>query len=68
MNSDDPPMFGTTLNREYEIAGGLLDLDAAGVAELAVAAVDASFAPEDVKVPLRAEIAAYTGLPPGASG
>ena len=27
VNSDDPPMFGTTLNREYEIAAGLLDLD-----------------------------------------
>ena len=42
VNSDDPPMFGTTLNREYEIAAGLLDLDAGGVADLAVAAVDAS--------------------------
>ena len=35
VNSDDPPMFGTTLNREYEIAAGLLDLDEAGVADLA---------------------------------
>jgi aminodeoxyfutalosine deaminase len=62
VNSDDPPMFGTTLNREYEIAAGLLDLDATGVAELALAAVDASFAPDDVRVPLRAEISAYAGL------
>ena len=60
VNSDDPPMFGTTLNREYEIAAGLLDLDAAGVADLAVAAVDASFAPDDVKAALREEIEAYT--------
>ena len=59
VNSDDPPMFGTTLNREYEIAAGLLDLDEAGVADLAVAAVDASFAPDDVKARLRAEIAAH---------
>ena len=59
VNSDDPPMFGTTLNREYEIAAGLLDLDAAGVADLALAAVDASFAPDDVKASLRAEIRAY---------
>ena len=29
VNSDDPPMFGTTLNREYEIAADLLDLDEA---------------------------------------
>ncbi|WGX95341.1 adenosine deaminase [Nocardioides sp. L-11A] len=59
INSDDPPMFGTTLNQEYEVAAGLLGLDESGLAELAVAGVDASFAPEDVKERLRAEIAAY---------
>jgi len=57
INSDDPPMFGTDLNREYRIAAELLELDEAGVAELAVAAVDASFAPTTVKTALRAEIA-----------
>ncbi|WP_101523894.1 adenosine deaminase [Nocardioides houyundeii] len=56
INSDDPPMFGTTLNREYEIAADLLDLDEAGVAELARAAVLASFAPEDVRARVLAEI------------
>ena len=35
INSDDPPMFGTTLNQEYEVAADLLDLDEAGVADLA---------------------------------
>ncbi|CAM3522811.1 adenosine deaminase [Nocardioides dubius] len=59
INSDDPPMFGTTLNREYEIAAQLLELDAAGVAELAVEAVDASFAPEAVKEDLRLRIDAH---------
>lgn len=59
INSDDPPMFGTTLNREYEIAADLLGLDEAGLADLARAGVDASFAPEDVKARLRKEIAAY---------
>lgn len=39
VNSDDPPMFGTTLNREYEIAAHLLDLDENGVADLARDAV-----------------------------
>ena len=39
INSDDPPMFGTTLNREYAVAAELLDLDEAGVADLAPAAV-----------------------------
>lgn len=59
VNSDDPPMFGTTLDREYEVAAALLDLDEQGVADLAVAAVDASFAPDAVKASVRAEIAAY---------
>lgn len=59
VNSDDPPMFGTSLNREYEIAADLLDLDEAGVADLARTAVRASFAEESVKTRLLAEIDAY---------
>jgi aminodeoxyfutalosine deaminase len=59
VNSDDPPMFGTTLTREYEIAADLLDLDAAGVAALATNAVEASFLPEDDKAALAAEISGY---------
>jgi aminodeoxyfutalosine deaminase len=65
VNSDDPPMFGTTLDREYEIAAGLLDLDATGVADLALAAVDASFAPDDVRARLRAEIAEHAASATG---
>jgi len=56
INSDDPPMFGTTLNQEYAVAADLLDLDEAGVADLARAAVRASFAEEGVKRRLLAEI------------
>jgi aminodeoxyfutalosine deaminase len=59
VNSDDPPMFGTTLNREYEIAADLLGLDRAGVAELARTAVRASFAPDDVRDRVLAEIDEY---------
>ena len=59
VNSDDPPMFGTSLNREYEIAADLLGLDEAGVAELARTAVRASFAEEPMKATLLAEIDAY---------
>ena len=59
INSDAPPMFGTTLNREYEIAADLLGLDEPGLVDLALAGVDASFAPDDVKGRLRAEIASY---------
>ncbi len=59
VNTDDPPMFGTTLNREYEIAAGLLGLDEQGVADLATAAVDQSFAAESVRARIRGEIEAY---------
>lgn len=59
INSDDPPMFGTTLTREYEIAAGLLELDAAGVAELAKTAIDVSFADAAVKTRVREEIDAH---------
>jgi aminodeoxyfutalosine deaminase len=59
VNSDDPPMFNTTLNREYEIAADLLGLDAAGVASLTKNAVHASFMPDADKVVLATEIDAY---------
>ena len=59
VNSDDPPMFGTTLTREYEIAADLLGLDEAGVAQLATNAVRASFLPDDDKAALAGEISAY---------
>ncbi|HEY1135146.1 MAG TPA: adenosine deaminase [Nocardioides sp.] len=63
INSDDPPMFGTTLNREYGIAADLLDLDEAGVADLARTAVRASFADDDVKRRVLGEIDAYVAAP-----
>jgi aminodeoxyfutalosine deaminase len=60
INSDDPPMFGTTLNDEYAIAARLLELDEAGVSDLARAAVRAAFLPEPDKAKLLGEIDAYT--------
>jgi aminodeoxyfutalosine deaminase len=59
INSDDPPMFGTTLEEEYAVAARLLDLDADGVAGLARAAVAASFLAPAGKSALLAEIDAY---------
>lgn len=61
INSDDPPMFGTTLNREYEIAARLLDLDEQGVAALTVDGVAASFLADVDKARLIDEINAYLG-------
>jgi aminodeoxyfutalosine deaminase len=63
INSDDPPMFGTTLNREYQIAADLLGLDEAGTAELARAAVRASYAPEGVRRELLTAIDEYAAAP-----
>jgi aminodeoxyfutalosine deaminase len=59
INSDDPPMFSTTLNDEYLVAAELLDLDETGLAELARAGVRASFLPADRKRALLAEVDGY---------
>jgi aminodeoxyfutalosine deaminase len=67
INSDDPPMFGTSLVREYEVAAGLLGLDEHGVADLARAAVQASWAPEEVRRSLLSEIDAYVASDPVGS-
>jgi aminodeoxyfutalosine deaminase len=61
VNSDDPPMFGTSLEREYAVAADLLGLDAAGVAELARTAVAVSFLDDAGKTGLTDEIDAYLG-------
>jgi aminodeoxyfutalosine deaminase len=60
VNSDDPPMFGTTLEQEYATAARLLGLDRAGVAELARDAVRHSFLDSAGKSALIAEIDDYT--------
>jgi aminodeoxyfutalosine deaminase len=59
INSDDPPMFGTTIEEEYAVAARLLGLDATGVAGLARAAVTAAFLSPGGKSALLAEIDAY---------
>ncbi|GAA1692939.1 adenosine deaminase [Kribbella yunnanensis] len=59
INSDDPPMFSTTLTNEYAVAADLLGLDNAGVGELAKTAVRVSFAEDSLKDTLTAEIDQY---------
>jgi adenosine deaminase len=62
INSDDPPMFSTTLNHEYEVAAELLGLDESGIAELAKAAVRASFLDDAGKAALLTEIDEYEAV------
>ena len=59
IGSDDPPMFGTTLNREYEIAADLLGLDEAGIVALAKNGVTASYLSDADKTALAGEMDAY---------
>jgi aminodeoxyfutalosine deaminase len=58
LNSDDPPMFGTSLSNEYLVAGRDLGFSPAELAELAGNGVRASFLGEPEKEALLAEIAA----------
>ncbi|MDM4718402.1 adenosine deaminase [Micromonospora sp. WMMA1363] len=64
INSDDPPMFGTTLDDEYAVAARLLDLDPAGLAALARNAVTASFLEPTAKQRLVDEIDTYLASAP----
>ncbi|MGC1211834.1 MAG: adenosine deaminase [Micromonospora sp.] len=59
INSDDPPMFGTTLNDEYAVAARLLGVGPDGLAGLARNAVTASFLEPGEKTRISAEIDAY---------
>jgi aminodeoxyfutalosine deaminase len=61
INSDDPPMFGTSLGQEYAVAAELLDLAEDGLAELARAGVRQSFADEATQRRILGEIDAYAG-------
>jgi aminodeoxyfutalosine deaminase len=58
LNSDDPPMFGTTLTDEYRQAATVLGLSRAQLADLAADGVRASFLDAGAKQALLAEITA----------
>jgi aminodeoxyfutalosine deaminase len=57
LNSDDPPMFGTSLSNEYRVAATVLGLSRDQLAGLAANAVRASFLDRVSKDALTAEIA-----------
>lgn len=66
INSDDPPMFSTSLSNEYAVAADLLHLDRAGVTEVARQAVRQAFLDEPSRRGLLAEIDTYAaGIPGG---
>ena len=56
LNTDDPGMFSTDLNREYLIAHEVFGLDADALTELARESVRASFAPAAISARVLAEI------------
>ncbi|WP_268239201.1 adenosine deaminase family protein [Microlunatus endophyticus] len=57
INSDDPPMFGTTLTRELQIAAQLLGSEQ--VPQLLRNAVNASYATDELKVSYLTDLAAF---------
>ena len=59
LNTDDPGMFDTDLNREYLVAYEFFGLDRDDLVDLARESVRASFAPPDVRDQVLTEIDAY---------
>jgi aminodeoxyfutalosine deaminase len=66
LNSDDPPMFGTTLTGEYRRAAAVLGLTRTQLAGLAANGVRASFLDAGTKQALLAEIDAVAADTEGA--
>lgn len=60
LNTDDPGMFDTDLNREYAVAHDFFGVDTAGLADLARESVRASFAPDATRARILAEIDSFT--------
>jgi len=56
LNSDDPPMFGTSLSGEYRAVAATFGFGRAELAGLARAAVGASFLDDQAKQEILAEI------------
>lgn len=61
LNSDDPPMFGSTLEEEYVLAHREFALSLEQMRELAANAVEASFLAPGRKLALLREIEQYAG-------
>ncbi|WP_328593160.1 adenosine deaminase [Lentzea tibetensis] len=57
LSTDDPGMFHTDLDHEYVLCAEEFGLGTSDLAAIALAGVDASFAPDETKSAIRAEIA-----------
>jgi len=60
VNSDDPPLFNTTLSAEFGVLAAEFGYDAAGLARIARNAFEVSSAPTTLKTQLLAEFDAWT--------
>lgn len=60
LNTDDPGMFDTDINREYLVAHTVFGLDADDLTDLARESLRASFAPADVRATVINEIDDYS--------
>jgi len=67
LNSDDPPMFSTTLTQEYRQAASVLGLSRDQLADLARNGVRASFLDAAAKQALLGEIDEVAGRPEGGA-
>lgn len=59
VNTDDPGMFATDLNRELAIAYGVLGISQHEIVSMQAAALRASYAPAEVRSRVTAELAAF---------
>jgi aminodeoxyfutalosine deaminase len=71
VNSDDPPLFGTTLTDEFLVLARHWGYDVDGIQRIALNAVDAAFLPKEEKAQMRIEfveefarLREELGLPP----
>jgi adenosine deaminase len=65
LNSDDPSMFGAWVDTVYEAARSTWGFRDGDLAQVAVAAVDASFADDGTKAAIRSGIDAWLAAPDG---
>lgn len=61
VNSDDPPLFGTTLTDEFLVLARCWGYDADGIQRIALNAVDVAFLPPDERAAMRSAFEAEFG-------